>query len=233
MAPKLYGIEHILYLVIVVVIGAVALILLKKFVKTDKQQEIMFRILGGVGLAAVILNRMSLAFIKYAINLWQLIPDSYCGMTSLLLSISLLFFKKDNIILHGVWLVCIAGTIATHVYPDFLGQDLSFFYLPTISGLFHHSISLFNIITVLTFGYMRLTIKKSYAQAFAISIYLLTGLFLIYVAKFDDAFSIKTPVVEGTPLYMWLLMIIYTSVYFAIMVTIELIRRHKQKKATN
>ena len=226
MVPHTFGVEHFAYLGITLAIGIIAFILLKKFVKTDEQKEIMFRVLGVIAMISVIASRLSIAFIKYH-NAWYLIPDSYCGMSSLLLAISLLFFKKDNLILHAIWLIVIAGMVATLVYPDFLGQSPYFFYLPTITGLWHHTVSLFNIICVLAFGYMKLSIKKSWVQPIAIATYVLTGLFMIYVAGIEGAMSIKVPVVEGTPLYFWLLIVIYSVVYWAIMITIELIRRKK------
>lgn len=228
--PKLYGIEHITYLITAFVLGVAIFFLCKRLCKTEKQQEIMFRVLGAVGLTCIIINRIFLAYIKYRYNLWWLIPDSFCGMTSLMLSISLLFFRKDNYLLHGVWLLCIVGMTITNFYPDFIGQNESFFYLPTISGLLHHTVSLFNIIMVFAFKYVHLTYKKSWVQPILIGTYLLTGVFLIYVARFSDAYYFFKPAVPGTPLYMWLMLILYTVVYALIMLIIELVRRHKKPK---
>ena len=46
MAPKLFGIEHILYIVITTILGAGSILLAKKFLKTEKAQAIFLKCLG-------------------------------------------------------------------------------------------------------------------------------------------------------------------------------------------
>ncbi|MBR4496176.1 MAG: hypothetical protein IKP12_03495, partial [Acholeplasmatales bacterium] len=108
---KVFGLEHILYLLISIILLTITTIILKKKIKDDKKIEIMFRIIGIIGLIVIILNRIAISIRDN--NFFLLIPDSYCGMTSLLTSISLLFFKKDNILLHGLWLIAIIGDLVS------------------------------------------------------------------------------------------------------------------------
>ena len=89
---KVFGIEHILYLVISILFLTLLGITLKKNVKKDEHIRLMFQIIGLIGLIVIILNRIAISLRDN--TFWLLIPDSFCGMTSLLTSIGLLFFKK-------------------------------------------------------------------------------------------------------------------------------------------
>ena len=74
-------------------------------------------------------NRLSQVF-RYENVRWHLIiPDSYCGMTSLVLALAVLFGKKDNNVYHFVWLLGLFGGISTVIYATFVSQNSSFFYI--------------------------------------------------------------------------------------------------------
>ena len=62
-------------------------------------------------------------------------------MTSLVLSLGVLLGGKDNPVLHFAWLPGLFGGITTVIYASFVDQGPSIFYLPTISGLLHHSLA--------------------------------------------------------------------------------------------
>ena len=46
MGPQLFGIEHILYIIITTVVASAGLLLAKKYAKTDKSQTIVLKILA-------------------------------------------------------------------------------------------------------------------------------------------------------------------------------------------
>ena len=123
--------------------------LAKKFAKTEKSQNITLKILAGLLFVSIITNRLSQVF-RYDNVRWHcIIPDSFCGMTSLVLSLAVLFGKKNNGVLHFVWLLGLFGGVSTVIYADFVGQSSSIFYLPTISGLLHHSFSAMLVVALL------------------------------------------------------------------------------------
>ena len=133
MPAVVFGIEHFLYMGITATLASVGLLCAKKYAKSEKSQTIILKGLATALLISIVMNRLSQVF-RYGIVRWeQIIPDSYCGMTSLVLALAVLFGKKDNYALHFTWILAIFGGIATVVYPAFIGQGPTVFYLPTIT----------------------------------------------------------------------------------------------------
>lgn len=94
MNPTICGTEHIVFLVIFVVISIISLILIAKYVKTEKTKTILIKSLAGLLLCAILCNRISLAVIN---NDWtRLIPNTFCGLDSLVLALALLIGKKKQ-----------------------------------------------------------------------------------------------------------------------------------------
>ena len=175
--------------------------LAKKFAKTEKSQNITLKILAGLLFVSIITNRLSQVF-RYDNVRWHcIIPDSFCGMTSLVLSLAVLFGKKNNGVLHFVWLLGLFGGVSTVIYADFVGQSSSIFYLPTISGLLHHSFSAMLVVALLMFKYIDVTYKKWYCTLFGFTCYLTVGAFLMHTFDMSDAFHIAEPLLSGTPPY--------------------------------
>lgn len=232
MPAVVFGIEHFLYIGITTFLSVLGLLLAKKYAKTEKSKTIIIKALALALLVSILLNRLSQVF-RYGLVRWeQIIPDSYCGMTSLVLSLAVLFGKKDNCVLHFTWILGIFGGISTVIYPAFIGQGPTVFYLPTISGLLHHSFSAIVGITVLQFGWMRVTYKKWYCTLFGFTCYLTVGAFLIGCLGISDAFHIYTPLLDGTPLTTWVMAPIYAICYALILLIIELVRK-KQKPSND
>ena len=230
MAPKLYGVEHVLYIVISTVIAVVGLLLAKKYAKTDRSKHVVLKVIALLLFASILTNRLSQVF-RYNMVRWnQLIPDSFCGMTSLVLSLAVLLGKKDNCALHFTWLLGLFGGISTVVYPTFVSQDMSFFYLPTISGLLHHSFSAIMVIAILMFKHVHITYKKWYCTLFGFTCYLTVGAFLMQTFGFSDAFHIAEPLLEGTPFTAWVMAPMYAVAYAAILAIIELVRKKRTSK---
>ncbi|MGN0961105.1 MAG: hypothetical protein ACI4PF_02760 [Christensenellales bacterium] len=228
--PKVFGKEHIIYFVISVILIIVGLICAKKFAKSEKSQKIILKSVALALLIAIITNRLSIVFKNDTHNWLHLIPDSFCGMSSLVLSLSVLLGKKDNSVLHFVWFVALIGGVITMFYPDFIGQNASVFYLPTISGLLHHTIAVALVLLVLILNYIHITYKKWYCTIFGFTCYLTLGAFLISVFHYDDAFHIMSPLLSGTPLTVWVIAPIYLTLYALTLTAFELVRKFKSKK---
>lgn len=227
MPAVVFGVEHFLYMGITAALAAAGLLCAKKHAKTEKSRAVILKALAVALLIAILTNRLSQVF-RYGQVRWeQIIPDSYCGMTSLVLALAVLLGKKDNGVLHFVWILGIFGGISTVIYPAFIGQGPTVFYLPTISGLLHHSLSATVAIAVLLFGWMRITYKKWQCTLFGFTCYLTVGAFLIGFFKLSDAFHIHTPLLDGTPLTTWVMAPIYAVCYGLILLFVELARKRK------
>ena len=230
MPATVFGIEHFLYIGITATIAIAGLLCAKKFAKSEKSQIIILKALATALLISIIANRLSQVF-RYGMVRWeQIIPDSYCGMTSLVLALAVLFGKKDNDALHFTWILAIFGGISTVIYPAFIGQGPTIFYLPTITGLLHHSLSATVSIAVLLFKQLHITYKKWYCTLFGFTCYITLGAFLIGCLGIPDAFHIYTPLLDNTPLTTWVMAPIYIVCYSIIILLIEIIRKRRKNK---
>lgn len=227
MAPQLFGIEHILYIIISTIVASVTLLLGKKYAVSERSQRIFLKALALLLLAAITANRLSQVFRYGTVRWYCIIPDSFCGMTSLVLALAVLFGRKDNCVLHFVWLLGLFGGISTVIYATFLDQDVSFFYLPTISGLLHHSFSATLAVALLLFRQIRITYKKWHYTFFGFTAYLTLGTFLMHTFNLSDAFHIAEPLIPGTPLTAWVMAPMYAAGYGLILLSVELYSRKK------
>ena len=230
MNPQLFGPEHILYIVISAIVGGAYLLIVKKRAKTEKTQTVFIKILAFLLFAAIVTNRLSQVF-RYDNTRWYcIIPDSICGMTSLVLSLAVLFGKKNNAFLHALWLPGIFGGISTVIYATFVGQGSSIFYLPTISGLLHHSLSATLVIFLLFFRQIDITYKKWHYTLYGFTFYVTTGAFLMQTFNLSDAFHIAEPLLSDTPLTIWVMVPIYAVAYGFILFIVAFVQRKKNKK---
>lgn len=207
------------------------IILCKKYAKTDKTKTIIVKSLATVLLVCIISNRVSIVFKSETPDWTWLMPDSFCGMSSLVLSLSVLIGKRNNDGLHFVWLIALAGGIITFFYPEFIGQNPSIFYVPTITGLLHHTFSWILVLTMLLLDYLHITYKKWYCTLWGFTGYLSAGAFIISVLGHGDAFCIFNPVLNGTPFTFWVLAPIYAVVYAIILFVAHLIDRKNKNKS--
>lgn len=227
---KIFGIEHFVYLLIMGVIFIPLLICSKKYVKEEKKQIIVIKSLGALLLISIVCSRLAITFNTDNPRYANLFPNSFCAMSSLVLSLSVLIGKKDNNVLHFVWFIALVGGIITMVYPDFLPQDASIFYPQTITGLLHHTLSIVVVVAVLMFGYIKVTYKKWYCTLFGFTCYLTFGAFLISVFNYSDAFHIMKPILSGTPLTAWVMAPIYIFIYGLVLFIVEIVRKKKKNK---
>ena len=225
MAPQLFGIEHISYIIISTLVASASLLLAKKYAKTEKAQMIFLKSLAFLLLAAIMTNRLSQVF-RYETTRWYLIiPDSFCGMTSLVTALAVLFGKRNNNVYHFVWLLGLFGGISTTIYASYVDQDISFFYIPTISGLLHHSLCAIVIVALLMFGQIDITYKKWYCTFFGFTTYLTLGAFMMQTFNMSDAYHIAEPLISDTPLTAWVMAPMYAAGYALVLWIVELVKK--------
>lgn len=229
MVPQLFGIEHILYILISTTITVVSLILAKKYAKSEKSQTIFLKTIAVCLFISILTNRLSQVFRYDDVRWYLVIPDSFCGMTSLVLSLAVLFGKRNNDVLHFVWLLGLFGGISTTIYASYIGQSDSVFYLPIISGLLHHSFSTFMVIALLMFNQIEITYKKWYCTLFGFTSYLTIGAFLMHTFNMSDAFHIAEPLIPDTPLTCWVMAPMYAVGYALVLFVVEFFRNRKTK----
>ncbi len=226
---KIYGWQHIVYLAVFFTLATIGLICAKKFAKTERSQQIIIKLMGVALLLSILASRLSITLCSSNQRWHHMLPNQFCGMSSLVLSLAVIFGKKNNNVYHFVWFLALLGGVLTMAYPDFLPQNPSFFYPPTITGMLHHSLSIVMVVMLLMFNQIEISYKKWYCTLFGFTSYLTFGAFLIGALGYGDAFHIKTPILSGTPLNAWLMAPIYIILYGTIVLIVELCRRKKSK----
>ncbi len=132
--PKVFGWQHLTYLAVFIVIAIILTFFILKYAKAEKMLALIMKIIGGLLFICIVWNRTTLVM-KYN-SAWFLIPDTFCGISSLILSLALLIGKRNNFVFHFICYLGFIGGLIVLVYPDFIGQASSIFYPATISGLY-------------------------------------------------------------------------------------------------
>ena len=228
----LYSVYHIIYIAIYVVLIALSILACKFLFKTDKSRGIYMRVLGGLLFASLIVNRISLTvWDNNAIGIREMIPNTYCGMSSLLLGIVLMTGKRDIAVYHFLWWLELVGGIACVFYPTFINQGPSFFFLTTITGLNHHALGTLICIKMVYTKWNKPSFKYWYAFPIGIAAYTLFGLFLIDVLKIFHTMIIDEPAVPKTPLKWWFILIFGSAAVAVITFGIDKIKYALEKRA--
>lgn len=235
MNPQIYGTEHIIFLAVFFVLATVSLILIAKYVKTEKTKTIIIKVLAFLLLCAILCNRISIAVLS---DDWRrVIPNTFCGMNSLVLALALLFSKKDNAVLHFVVYFAFVGGLGTILYPTFIDTYSSVFHPITFSGLIHHALSFYLTILLQVVGWFTPDYKKWKSIVVGFLAYIALGAFLIFGLGISTAFYINESIIDGTPLTVWVLIPIFVvgfTIYMFIDQTIRFkIRKKKESNVVN
>ncbi|MBQ7165022.1 MAG: YwaF family protein [Clostridia bacterium] len=224
--PKIFGIEHIIFLAVSIPAIVAGLILVKKKVQSDRAVRILTVIMAAAQLVWLVLNRASVAFMKEKSAIY-LIPNTFCGTASLTLPLAMLFLKKDNFVYHSLAYLGLLGGVITMVYPDFIGQDASVFYLPTLSGLMHHALMVFNVLMLYVTAQCRPTIKKYHYLPLALCVVMTVGLAEIEVIGFPTAMEIGGEFIPGTGLTWEVVGVMFLALHFISLFALALYRKKK------
>jgi len=226
--PKVFGPEHLIYVCCAVVLMATILIVIKKYVKSERSLSLIIHSVGIVLLCAIVWNRLSICMLRDGMR--QLLPGSFCGTSSLVLSLSAIFCKKDSPIFHCVAYIGGLGGLLTLIYPDFIGQADSIFYPMTISGLVHHTVMVLLVLIMLKTGYLKPSLKKWHYYPIGMSLYMVYGLFLLDALHYGSAMYIDSPILEGTFLYWWVLGPIALALHTLFLLLWTYAEQNKNKK---
>ncbi len=174
---KVFGWQHITYVVVSLLITVGIVIAVKKYAKSEKLKTVILQSVALFLFVAVLINR--LAVVDNSNNWLNVIPSSFCGISSFVLAFSILLTKKDSAFMHFIVYIAFVGAVITLAYPTFIAGAASLFYpLSIITGLLHHSITLLLVVLVFATGYFKPDIKKWYAVILGLTCYMTYGLYL-------------------------------------------------------
>ncbi|MCL2755675.1 MAG: YwaF family protein [Firmicutes bacterium] len=198
--PTVFGLAHILYLVITTAMMVASLILIKKYCKTKRSQNIAVIIAASLLLVSIIMNRITVSL--YSGNWISLVPTSFCGMTSLLFSVAaLIFFRRWNhSIFHFFIYLAFLGGVIANFYPDYIGQASTIWHGRTITGLLHHTFATYLAVLLVVLGLFKPELRRWYCLPLGFTVYMTLGLFMVSVLPISDAMHINNPIV---PVLEW------------------------------
>ena len=125
MNPQVFGKEHLIYVAVSLLVAFAVCFFTNRYAKTEKEKTFVIKLSAAVLFLIIFTNRLALVF-EYDTADWKkLIPDSFCSTSSYVLPIALLLGKKNNNVLHFIWLIALAGGVITTRYPNFIGQNPS------------------------------------------------------------------------------------------------------------
>lgn len=229
--PQVFGIEHIIYFAVTVSLSIAAWIIARKHTNSEKNGDILIKCAAAALLAAIIWNRLSICVVSGEF-LRDLLPNTYCGASSLAFSIIALIGKRNCKALHCVAYVGAIGALLTIAYPDFIGQADSIFYCKTISGLAHHSLTLLLFGLMIATGYLKPTLKKWHILPIGLCVYVAYGLVLIQLLDTSEStMYLYAPILEGTFLDWLGIGVIFLPLHTLLLFGWELLMRRKDKRA--
>ena len=198
----IYGIYHIIYIVLAII----TTLILLKYCNKIKNEEKLFKITGIILLLFISINRITITIHNMnnseGYTLLNLIPNTFCGVTSLVYALTLIFGKKDNIVFHCVSYIGFIGGLLTIIYPTFLSSQ-NFWDIRSITGLLHHTICVIVFPLLLKTKYFIPKLKKWYVTPIGLSFYMTFGVFELDALNFPKAMQIKEPLIEGVEITSW------------------------------
>ena len=226
--PQIFGIEHLVYLIITVPATVALLVFYTRKSADTRLIDHVVRTSGAVLLVAITVNRLSIAWLDA--DFGKIMPGTFCGASSLALALGAVFLKRNHPFFHCVAYIGLLGGLITLVYPDFIGQADSVFYPKTITGLLHHSIIVFLALFMVSTGYVKPELKKWHYLPIGLSIYMAYGLFLITMLGYDDAMLIHRPILEGTPLNWFVMGVLVVSLHVVFLLIHQTIVSERKRR---
>ncbi len=233
MNPQIFGKEHLIYIAVSLVVALAVCFSVTRFAKSEKARKVVMKCAGALLFLIILSNRLALVFEYETANWLKLITDSFCSTSSYVLALALVFGKRDNKVLHFVWLISLTGGVITTFYSNFIGQNPSFMYPPTILGMLHHTWSAVVVVLMFICDYLHLTYKKWYCTAVGFLAYLSLGAYLLCELDYSNPFYMMEPALDGTVFTVWGIAPIYAVAYALILLTVELVRKRRAGKTTD
>lgn len=232
--PGVFGIEHIVFLIISLILMFVSWFLIAKYAKSEKAKNIVLKIVATCLLVCIIWNRLSITIYNFnhndlgLHNLFYLIPLSFCGMSSLLTGLTILLMKKDNKLMHYIFYLGFIGGLVSMFYPDYLEEQM-FLDPRTLSGLLHHTLLVFAIVCAIITGWFKPDLKKWYIFPIGFCITMTFGMAMKEISGLG-AMQIQNPLIKSLPiLTSWYIVGLAEWLYqFIVMV---LFAKFKDKKS--
>lgn len=228
---EIYGIEHILYLVISIILMIGVIVLTKFFVPKEKVFIVM-KVLAGIGLILIIINRIVVAKSRNG-DFQSFLPDTYCSMMGFILPIVVLLFKPNTKIFQFAIFAGMIGGLLTLFYPDFLVYFDNIFNIHPFTGLLYHTNMFFMFLVAIICGYHKPTFKNWSSLPIGLAFLVVFGVFGNNVIGQTNNMYLNAPLINGTIFSWWFVGILFIILYTIILQIYEMVTLPKQEWSVN
>ena len=223
--PEIFGWQHIVYLVVAIIVGVAAIILIKRYCKSENALTAAVKYCSLFLFVCIVANRLFIAIERT--DVIQFIPATFCGFASLAFALTGMFCRKDSPVLHWISYCGFLGGLLTMIYPDFIGQAATIFYPNTITGLLHHTVAFFLSVLMYVTGYVRPTMKRWSCLPVGLAFMMTYGIFMISALGFGDAMYINEPLISGTPFTWYFTGFIFLVLHLAFLLVMEFVYKKR------
>ena len=240
-----YSWVHILYILLVIPAFVLGIHFLSKKNVSEKAIDWVLYIGAGILLCVIIAQRIDIVYqaiqegkVKHTFwgedrtyNWFMVLPDSICGLISLLTPFFIWFGrKKENRFAEAIYVVALLGCLGTIFYPDYL----NFYPLHQIrcwGGLIHHVLTAWLLTLMLVRGRFSLSLRRWWLNPVLLAAMGLYGVFCLFVLNFASCMDISSPLIDGLVVsYYWGLCIAYFAANIVTILIYEAIMRKKKQR---
>lgn len=217
---QVFGIEHIIYMIVAAIILAGLIIVIKIFVPKDKM-FIPMKVTAAIGIVIMIIYRIVVSRSRSGTFL-DFIPDTFCSMMGFIMPLTVLIFKPDTKIFQYAMFCGMLGGLLTFIYPDFLVYFDNIFNIHPFTGLLYHTLMLFMFLLAIITKYFVPTFKRWTSLPIGLAFMVVFAVFGNSVLGQSNNMYLKAPLLPGTPLTWWLVGILFLILYTIILQIYEM-----------
>ena len=218
---KVFGTEHIVFMIVSVIVLTALLIVLKKFVPQNKVGLVM-KITAFCGLVLIVINRIVVSKSRNA-DFIDFLPDTYCSMMGLILPLTVLLFKPTTKIYQYAVFAGFIGGLITFFYPDFFVYFDDFFNIHPFTGILYHTLMVFIFAESLVLKYFTPSFRKWTAFPIGLAFMVVYACFGNSVLGQTNNMYLNAPLLPDTILSWWFTGIMLILLYTLILQIYEII----------
>ena len=217
---KIFGTEQIVLMIVFVVLMALGIFFITKFVPKDKMY-IPMKIIAAIGLVLIVVNRIIVAKSRNSTFL-DFLPNTFCSMMGFVAPLVVLLFKPNTKIFQYAIFAGMIGGLLTFIYPDFIIYFDSVFNMHFITGYLYHTFMLLLFLLAIISKYFVPTFKKWFSLPVGLAFMVVVGVFGNNVLNQENNMYLNAPLIAGTGLTWYLVDILFLILYTFIIQVYEM-----------
>ncbi|MCR5786516.1 MAG: YwaF family protein [Acholeplasmatales bacterium] len=198
----MYNIYHIIFVILFILYLTIQIILTKKYKPNSKAIDIYTKLLAVIIILGVTITRISNTVYNVRRGLdnykWYFfLPDTWCSLVGIVYSLNLLFFKRNQNVLHYTAFAGFLGGIMAILVPNFLNK-MSFFSIRSFPSFIYHGAMILVTVFLIQTEEFKPTIKKANYFMIGMAASMVFGSFEKRVMHMNKPMQINDPFFTST-----------------------------------